>query len=66
MLFVAKDEIDPVDGKTKTCNRTKTFETFVDGGQMSADPGQAEKIGPGHDVRKGLGKIKGMFGKGRK
>ncbi|KAJ4355917.1 uncharacterized protein N0V89_003942 [Didymosphaeria variabile] len=58
-----KDVIDPMDGKTKACDRAKTFETFVDGEQLRADPGVAEQVGTTSDVKRGLRKVRGWFGK---
>ncbi|KAF2446753.1 hypothetical protein P171DRAFT_482834 [Karstenula rhodostoma CBS 690.94] len=59
----AAAQIDPADGKTKTCNRAKTFETFVEGGKLTADLGVTEAVGSSSDVRRGLGKVRGWFGR---
>ncbi|KAF9737822.1 hypothetical protein PMIN06_008401 [Paraphaeosphaeria minitans] len=56
-------QIDPVDGKTKMCDRAKTFETFVDGGRLTADLGVTEAVGSSSDVRRGLGKLREWFGR---
>lgn len=58
-------QIDPADGKTKGCDRAKTFETFIDKRKMGADHGKTEAIGATYDVKKGLGKLKRLFSNGK-
>ncbi|KAK7189125.1 uncharacterized protein CC84DRAFT_1177343 [Paraphaeosphaeria sporulosa] len=59
----ATAQIDPVDGKTKTCDRGRTFETFVDVGKLTADLGVTEAVGSSSDARRGLGKVRGWVGR---
>ena len=61
-LRKTKDEIDPVDGKTKACDRAMTFESFVERRQIGGEECMMEN-GQKRGVRKGLGKIKGCFGR---
>ncbi|KAJ4297946.1 hypothetical protein N0V90_005845 [Kalmusia sp. IMI 367209] len=56
-----KHKIDPTDGKTKGCDRTRTFESFIDSGKLG-EAGETEAISHMVDVMKRLKKI---FGKGR-
>ncbi|KAL1605308.1 hypothetical protein SLS60_004856 [Paraconiothyrium brasiliense] len=58
-----KDAIDSIDGKTKACDRAKTFETFVDGEQLKTDSKATEQLGATRDVKNGLRKVKRWFGK---
>lgn len=59
-------QINPVDGKTMACDRAKTFETFVEGGRLTADLGVTEAVGSSGDVRRGLGRVRGWFGRRKK
>jgi len=58
-----KYKIDPVDGKTKACDRAHTFDSFVGGNQHGA--GAAGEAEQDKDKKKGFGKWKGLFGKGK-
>src|SRR5262245_15656497 len=51
-----KHKIDPEDGKTKACNRTKTFDTFINKEQM-AEAGSSENVGHTPEVSRGLKKL---------
>jgi hypothetical protein len=57
-----KHIVDPLDGKTKACNRTKTFDTFVDGQQLGV-AGEQKKTGHTWDLVRGLGKLRAKLGK---
>lgn len=47
----------PIDGKTEDCDRTLTFDTFVDAHKVSADAGQPKKVGHGWQVARALKRI---------
>jgi hypothetical protein len=61
-----KHHVDFRDGKTKACNRTKTFETFVDGARLGVATEQ-KKTGHTWELARGLRRLIGRLGKsGRK
>lgn len=49
--------ISPLDGKTEGCNRTHTFETFLDQRRISGDAGREKKVGHGWQVARALKRV---------
>lgn len=60
-----KHRIDPRDGKTKACDRARTFDSFVEGDQLGTAK-QQKKMGHSWDVVRALQKVKAAFGKQNK
>lgn len=58
-----KHGVDPADGKTRACDRTRTFDTFVDGEQFGVARA-TERVGHTAELLRGLkGLWKKVFGK---
>lgn len=49
--------LSPIDGKTEGCNRTHTFDTFVDARKVSGDAGQTQKVGHSWRVGRALKRV---------
>lgn len=49
--------LSPVDGKTEGCDRTHTFDTFLDNRRVSGDAGREKKVGHGWQVARGLKRV---------
>lgn len=58
-----KHKIDPTDGKTRACDRTRTFDTFVDGEQLG-EATQEKRAGHSWELFRALAKLKKVFRKG--
>jgi hypothetical protein len=56
-------KISPVDGKTLGCDRSHTFDTFVDQRRISGDAGQQKRVGHGWQVARTLKRV--LSSKGR-
>ncbi|KAF3048038.1 hypothetical protein E8E12_008045 [Didymella heteroderae] len=56
--------LSPIDGKTEGCNRTHTFDTFVDARKVSGDAGQTKKVGHGWQVARALKRVMSTKGRG--
>lgn len=55
----ARDEIDPRDGKTRSCDRARTFEMFVGGEMMCGSGGSSGGSGGGEECGVGSGRGRG-------
>jgi hypothetical protein len=53
------------DGKTLDCNRTKTFDSFVNRDQLAV-AGEQQKVGHTAQLKRGLGKVFGLHKKEKK
>jgi hypothetical protein len=58
--------ISPLDGKTEGCDRTLTFDTFVDQRRISGDAGREKKVGHGWQVARALKRVMSSKGRGTK
>ncbi|KAF2624115.1 hypothetical protein BU25DRAFT_413687 [Macroventuria anomochaeta] len=56
--------ISPIDGKTVGCDRTHTFETFLDQRRISSDAGREKKVGHGWQVARALKRVLSSKGRG--
>ncbi|KAF9698558.1 hypothetical protein EKO04_003456 [Ascochyta lentis] len=56
--------ISPIDGKTVTCDREHTFDTFVDQRKVSSDAGQSKRVGHGWQVARALKRVLSSKGRG--
>ncbi|KAF2702368.1 hypothetical protein K504DRAFT_460178 [Pleomassaria siparia CBS 279.74] len=56
-----RNTIDPVDGKTKACNRAQTFDTFVHQSHLGEEELPKKKpTGNSWGVAKAIAKLKGL------
>ncbi|KAF1924726.1 uncharacterized protein M421DRAFT_424612 [Didymella exigua CBS 183.55] len=56
--------LSPIDGKTERCDRTHTFDTFVDARKVSGDAGQTKKVGHSWQVARALKRVMSTKGRG--
>ncbi len=56
--------ISPIDGKTEGCDRTHTFEAFLDQRRISGDGGREKKVGHGWQVARALKRVLSTKGRG--
>lgn len=56
--------ISPVDGKTTGCNRSHTFDAFVDQRRLSGDAGEERRVGHGWQVARALKRVLSSKGRG--
>lgn len=56
--------LSPVDGKTEGCDRTHTFDAFVDARKVSGDAGSEKKVGHGWQVARALKRAMSTKGRG--
>ena len=58
--------ISPIDGKTEGCDRTLTFDTFVEQRRISGDAGCEKKVGHGWQVARAFKRVLSTKGRGPK
>lgn len=56
--------LSPIDGKTEGCDRTHTFDAFLDRRRVSGDAGREKKVGHGWQVARGLKRVFSSKGRG--
>lgn len=56
--------LSPIDGKTEGCDRTHTFDTFVDARKVSGDAGREKKVGHSWQVARALKRVMSTKGRG--
>lgn len=59
VLGRSRDDSNPLDGKTRACDRERMFETFVGDDMKCGNSGEDVRRGKGF----GFGKLKGVFGR---
>lgn len=61
-----KHQIDPEDGKTRACDRARTFDTFVDGKKLTDGAGDTPPVGHSASLKRGFGKLKRLLLKSKR